>query len=69
MDPLSIAASIIAIVGATKAITKLGKELVQLRKAPANLLAAMNEVSYSTKFAHWRLAEGDLAFQLISVDI
>jgi hypothetical protein len=44
MEPLSIVASVLTIVGAAKAVSKLGKKLYQLRKAPANLLAVINEV-------------------------
>ena len=44
-DPLSIAASIIAVVGAAESVTKVLSKIKNMRHAPDELLALINEVS------------------------
>ena len=44
-DPLSITASIIAVVGAAEGVTKTLAKIKSIRNAPDELLALMNEVS------------------------
>ena len=44
-DPLSITASIIAVVGAAEGVTRTLSKIKSLRKAPDELLALINEVS------------------------
>ena len=44
-DPLSIIASIIAVVGAAEGVTKTLAQLKSIRNAPDELLALINEVS------------------------
>ena len=45
MDPLSVAASILAIVGAGSQVAKQMKKVLELRNAPDDLLALNNEIS------------------------
>lgn len=45
MDPLSLTASVIAVIGAASRIASGLKRIIDLRKAPAVLLALNNEVS------------------------
>ena len=44
-DPLSIIASIIAVIGAAEGVTKTFQKIKNIRKAPSELLALINEVS------------------------
>ena len=44
-DPLSITASIIAVVGAAEGVTKMIAKIRNIRNAPEELLALINEVS------------------------
>ena len=44
-DPLSITASIIAVIGAAEGVSKGFSKIKDIRKAPSDLLALMNEVS------------------------
>ena len=44
-DPLSITASIIAVVGAAEGVTKIAGKLKDIQNAPAELLALLNEVA------------------------
>ena len=44
-DPLSITASIIAVIGAAEGVSKVFSKIKDVRQAPNDLLALMNEVS------------------------
>lgn len=48
MDPLSLAANIIAVIGAASATAEGLKRIVRLRQAPEEALQFMNEVHFSS---------------------
>ena len=50
MDPLSIGASILAVLGATVTAGRTLEKLYRLRHAPDDLIALINEVSLHTPY-------------------